>query len=248
MARKMQWWRGKFQQVPTMANDRIKEFIASSAWGTMLTVEQRRRVERDAFELTAHEGQTICHRGRRSENWYGVAEGLVKVSNVARCGRPTTLIGIPAGGWFGEGSVLKNELRPYDVVALRTSCLAVVPASTFHWLFESSLSFNHFLIAQLNARLAQFVIRLEHFRSFDPDRHVAHCLAELFNAELHPGTAPTLQISQGELALLAGVSRQLANRALQRLEGAELLQTSYGAIRILNIEALRVFASEPEES
>jgi DNA-binding GntR family transcriptional regulator len=69
----------------------------------------------------------------------------------------------------------------------------------------------------------------------------------LFNPELHPGTASTLQISQGELAFLAGVSRQLANRALQRLEGAELLQTSYGAIRILDIEALRAFASAPEE-
>ncbi len=103
------------------------------------------------------------------------------------------------------------------------------------------------LIDQLNARLAQFVIRLEHFRSFVPDRHVAHCLAELFNSELYPGTATTLQISQEEIAFLAGVSRQLVNRTLGRLEEAQLLQLSYGSIRILDIEALRAFASVPEE-
>ena len=170
----------------------------------------------------------------------------MKVSNVTRDGRPTSLIGIPTGGWFGEGSVLKNESRPYDVVALRASHLAQVPAATFHWLLGCSLPFNRFLIEQLNARLAQFVIRVEHFRSSGPERHVAHCLAELFNAELYPGTAAMLRISQEEIALLAGVSRQLVNRALHRLEDAKLLQASYGSIRILDIEALRAFASEAE--
>jgi CRP-like cAMP-binding protein len=132
-------------------------------------------------------------------------------------------------------------------VALRDSRLALVPASTFHWLLGTSLPFNRFLIDQLNARLAQFVIRVEHSRSFHPDRHVAHCLAELFNTELYPGTATTLQISQEEIAFLAGVSRQLANRALRRLEDEKLLQVSYGSIRIINVEALRAFASKPED-
>ncbi|CAN7560365.1 Crp/Fnr family transcriptional regulator [Pseudoduganella sp. LjRoot289] len=230
-----------------MASEGIKDFIASSQWGAALTGAELRRVLCDASEMTADGGQTVCHRGVRAEYWYGVADGLVKVSNVSRGGRPTSLIGIPTGGWFGEGSVLKNETRPYDVVALRASRLALVPSSTFHWLLGTSLPFNRFLIEQLNARLAQFVIRLEHFRSSAPEKHVAHCLAELFNAELYPGTAAKLQISQEELALLAGVSRQLANRTLHRLEEAQLLQTSYGSIRILNIEALRAFASEPLE-
>lgn len=230
-----------------MASDLIKNFIAHSLWGKNLTAEQLRRVENETSELVASAGQTVCHRGVRSDYWYGVAEGLVKVSNVSCSGRPTTLIGIPAGGWFGEGSVLKNEIRPYDVVALRGSRLALVPAATFHWLLGTSLPFNRFLIDQLNARLAQFVIRVEHSRSFHPDRHVAHCLSELFNAELYPDTATTLQISQEEIAFLAGVSRQLANRALRRLEDEKLLEVSYGSIRIFNVEALRVFAAEPDD-
>jgi CRP-like cAMP-binding protein len=167
---------------------------------------------------------------------------------VSRSGRPTTFIGIPSGGWFGEGSVLKNEIRPYDVVALRESHLVQVPALTFHWLLGASLPFNRFLIDQLNARLAQFVVRLEHARSNDPDRHVAHCLAELFNSDLYPGTSATLELSQGEIALMAGVSRGFANRALRRLEDTKLLQVGYGSIRILSTDALRSFASEPGDA
>ncbi|WP_156885846.1 Crp/Fnr family transcriptional regulator [Massilia niastensis] len=227
-----------------MSCAQTKEFIASSLWGRGLTGEELQRVQSETSELTVQAGQTVCHRGMLSEYWYGVVDGLVKVSNVTRAGRTTSLIGIPAGGWFGEGSVLKNELRPYDVVALRTSRLALVPATTFHWLLGTSFPFNRFLIDQLNARLAQFVIRLEHFRSSTPERHVAHCLAELFNTQLYPGTATRLQISQEEVAFLAGVSRQLVCRTLHRLEEAGVLQSSYGSLRILDIQALRAFASE----
>lgn len=230
-----------------MASDLVKDFIASSLWGVSLTAQQLRRVLSDASELVVEGGQTICHRGVRSEYWYGVTDGLVKVSNVSRGGRSTSLIGIPTGGWFGEGSVMKNEIRPYDVVALRKSRLALVPAATFHWLLDTSLSFNRYLVEQLNARLAQFVIRVEHLRSSTPERHVAHCLAELFNADLYPGTASQLQISQVELALLAGVSRQLVNRTLHRLEEMHLVQTSYVSLRICDIDALRAFASESQE-
>jgi CRP/FNR family transcriptional regulator, cyclic AMP receptor protein len=227
-----------------MASERINEFIASSAWGEKLFPEHLQNVQREASELKASAGQIICHRGQRSEYWYGVAEGLVKVSNVTSDGRPTTLIGIPAGGWFGEGSVIKHEKRPYDVVALRDSLLVQISAETFHWLLNTSLPFNHYLIAQLNSRLAQFVIRVEHFRSYAPERHVAHCLAELFNPVLYPGTTPTLQISQEEIAFLAGVSRGIVNRALRHLEEAKLVHVSYGAVSILDLAALRAFATD----
>jgi CRP/FNR family transcriptional regulator, cyclic AMP receptor protein len=229
-----------------MATERINHFIATSLWGACLTAEQLARVQRDTSELHVSAGETIGLQGLRAEYWYGVEDGLVKVCNVFINGKPTTLIGIPPGGWFGEGSVLKNEIRPYDVVAIRESYLALVPASTFHWLLEVSLPFNRFLINQLNARLAQSVIRVEHLRSKHPERHIAHCIAELFMVELYPKTSTSLQISQGEIALLAGLSRQLVNRTLQRLELEGLLKVTYGSLTITDVDGLRHFASSAD--
>ncbi len=232
----------------SMRSEQLAEFIAASAWGRNLTAEQLQRVCNEASELKVEAGQTVCHQGVLAEYWYGVIEGLVKVSTVSRGGRPTTFIGIPAAGWFGEGAVLKHQIRPYDVVALRPSRLALIPTATFHWLLQASLPFNAFLIGHLNARLAQFVIRLEHARSHDPDRHVMHCLAELFNPELYPGTATTFQISQEEIAFLAGVSRQLVNRALRQLEEAKLVAVNYGSITILDVDALRALAAQQDDA
>ena len=42
------------------------------------------------------------------------------MSNDNADGTSMTYSGLPPGGWFGEGTVLKNEARRYDVVALAT--------------------------------------------------------------------------------------------------------------------------------
>jgi CRP/FNR family cyclic AMP-dependent transcriptional regulator len=148
------------------------------------------------------------------------------------------------GGWLGEGSVLKGELRPYGVVALRDSRIALMP---FHYLVANSLGFCHFMIDQLNARLGQFIALAESYRMQDISSRVASCLAELFNPQLNPRTNPVLQISQEEIGRLAGISRQLAHRALHELEDAGLLHIRYGSIDVLNVDGLRIYAREHSE-
>jgi CRP-like cAMP-binding protein len=68
--------------------------------------------------------------------------------NTGADGRTSTFTGVPAGGWFGEGSLLKTEARRYDVVALRASRIAWVPRRMFEWLLNTSLPFNRFVLVQ----------------------------------------------------------------------------------------------------
>lgn len=77
-------------------------------------------------------------------------------------GKAATLTGVPTGGWFGEGSLLKSEPRRYDAVALRDCRIALTPRATFTRLLDSSIAFNRFLLEQLNERLAQFIAMLEY--------------------------------------------------------------------------------------
>ena len=39
-------------------------------------------------------------------------------------GIPITFTGVPPGGWFGEGTVLKREAYRYNIQALRKSVVA----------------------------------------------------------------------------------------------------------------------------
>jgi CRP-like cAMP-binding protein len=156
-------------------------------------------------------------------------------------GKTTTFTGLSAGGWFGEGSMLKTDARRYDVVALRESQVAYMNRSTFQWLLDHSIPFNRFLIIQLNERLGQFIGMMEHERLLDTDARLARCLASMFNPVLYPGISREIKISQEEIGFLAGISRQRVNQALRKLEDAALLRIDYGSITILDLDGLRCF-------
>lgn len=221
--------------------------LRAAAWAGGLTREQLQRVELETQDRFYSAGEIVCRKSSAATHWIGIVEGMVKVDVLSADGRSTTLTGVTNGGWLGEGSVLKGELRPYGIVALRDSRIALMPSQTFHYLVANSLSFCHFMIDQLNARLGQFIALAESYRMHDISSRVAGCLAELFNPQLNPQTHPVLHISQEEIGRLAGISRQVAHRALHELEEAGLLHIRYGSIDILNVDGLRVYAREHSE-
>lgn len=172
----------------------------------------------------------------------GVVSGMVKVDTMEEDGRGTTFIGVSRGGWLGEGSLLKGELRPYEVVALQESRIAFMPRRTFIWLYESNLSFNDFLISQLNARLSQFISVVERARMGDTSVQVAFGVASLFNPLLNPSPDRKVRISQEELGKLCGLSRQIVSSGLHRLQQVGLITVEYGQIRVLDISGLNKVA------
>ena len=199
------------------------------------------RVEAETQVRTLPVGVPACRKGEPVEHWIGVIDGLVKMTSVTSEGKTTTLTGVTSGGWFGEGSLLKDRLRKYDVVTLRESIVAYMPRATFEWLLDTSIEFNRFLLMQLNERLGQFIAMVEYERLLETDARVARALAGLFNPVLYPDQATEIQLSQEELGYLTGISRQRANQALQVLEKARLLKVEYGRIRILDLDGLRSF-------
>ena len=211
----------------------------TAAWYGVLNQEQQARVLRDTAIYNVCAGDMIERRGQPSQVWIGVISGLIKVSVGNADGKLASLTGVPSGGWIGEGSLLKREIRKYDVVALRDSTIAKLPSATFEWLLDTSIPFNRFLLQQLNERVAQFIGKAESDRLHQPEARVARCLAELFNPILYPGMGMRLEITQEEIGFLARVSRQRVNQALQLLESINLVKLAYGSVEVLDLKGLR---------
>ncbi|HMG24056.1 MAG TPA: Crp/Fnr family transcriptional regulator, partial [Kofleriaceae bacterium] len=180
------------------------------------------------------------------DHWIGVIEGFATITMANAAGKLLNAMVVPAMGWFGEGSMLKDEPRRYDAVAVRDSLIAYMPRSTFRWLVDNNIGFVRFLLVQLNERLGQFIGTVESDRLLGPDERVAHCLASMFNPILYPGMPSVLQISQEEIGNLVGLSRQRVNRALKTLEDAGLLQIDYGGIRVKDVAGLFRFETKAD--
>ncbi len=208
-------------------------------WLGRLDAIERERVLADLRVVTVQPGELVCRLGRPVTYWFGVIDGLLKMSNDSAVGLPITFTGVPSGGWFGEGTVLKNEVYRYNIQALRPSVVAGITAGTFHWLLDRSIGFNRFVMMQLNERLGQFIGAREIDRLNHPDERVARSLAALFHPVLYPGVGELLRITQQELAYLVGLSRQRAREALRTLQAVQVIRVEYGGVQVLDLERLR---------
>ena len=212
---------------------------AAIPWLVQLTPAERARVLPEITAADALPGDLVCRMGRPVTYWFGVIEGLLKMSADNAQGQTMTFTGLPSGGWFGEGTALKREPYRYNIQALRNSVVAGLPVDTFHWLLDHSIGFNRFVMNQLNERLGQFIAAREIDRMNDADVRVARSLASLFNPVLFPGVGQVLRITQQELAYLVGLSRQRVNQALSALQTQGSIRIEYGGLRVLNLAALR---------
>jgi CRP/FNR family cyclic AMP-dependent transcriptional regulator len=213
--------------------------LAGVPWLKVIKPDEYQRAVGEIKVSDALPGDYVCRVGRPVTYWFGVVEGLLKMSSDNDQGQTMTFTGVPPGGWFGEGTALKRESYRYNIQALRRSIVAGLPVDTFHWLLDHSIGFNRFVMNQLNERLAQFIAAREIDRMHNPDLRVARSLAALFNPVLFPGVGDVLRITQQELAYLVGLSRQRVNEALTALEAQGTIQVEYGGLRILDLTALR---------
>ena len=213
--------------------------LSAIPWVRLLSADELDRAVADLKVADASPGDMVCRTGRPATYWFGVIDGLLKMSTDNAQGQTMTYTGVPPGGWFGEGTALKRENYRYNIQALRKSRVAGLHIDTFHWLLDHSIGFNRFVMNQINERLGQFIAAREIDRMNNPDVRVARSLAALFNPVLYPGVGEVLRITQQELAYLVGLSRQRVNEALTTLAEQGSIRVEYGGLRVLDISALR---------
>ena len=220
--------------------------LADIPWLKTLDAHERSVAVADLKVVQVATGELLCRVGRPATYWFGVVDGLLKMSNDSELGVPITFTGVPPGGWFGEGTVIKREVYRYNIQALRKSVVAGLGVDTFHWLLDRSIPFNRFITQQLNERLGQFIAA----REIDRIKRPRCARRPQPGRVVSPGALPrrrwpVLRITQQELGYLVGLSRQRVNEALAALQEGGAISVEYGGVRVLDLELLRRFVSAP---
>lgn len=226
--------------------DAPDSFLTRTPWCSMLPEELRIRVTEEAYLRSYARGDHVARKGEPCASWLGVLDGLLKVRAVMKNGKSVMFTGVPTGSWVGEGSIIKRELRRYDVVAMRETRVVHLPAATFRWLLDTSIEFNRFIMCHLNERLGQYIGMVEMAREDRPMFRIARALVSLTNPILYPNMGPIIPISQEEFGELAGLSRQTANGAIQELERAGFLSKAYGGVLVRDMQGLLRLCEEAD--
>ncbi|MFT7774835.1 Crp/Fnr family transcriptional regulator [Roseateles sp.] len=214
----------------------MRAYLEATPLGGRLAPAELQELQALAVERSFARGAHLVAVGAVPTHWIGVIEGLVSLSVTHADGDQTMLDAVGDGGWFGEGTLLKGLSWQFDAVALRRTRAVLIPVSQFRCLRDTSLGFNHYLQDLLNARLGALIGTAICARHAPLEARVARAVADL--AQRSPPGDALLRLSQAEVALLAGTSRQRANVALKRLAEQGLVDVVRGGLKVRDLERL----------
>jgi CRP/FNR family transcriptional regulator, cyclic AMP receptor protein len=215
----------------------LRCFMQASSWAAGLRAETLDRLWVATSVRELKPSEVLGRQGELSTHWYGVMRGLLRMDRLCEHGNAVSLAAGPMGTWFGEAMLVLREPRNYEVASMRSSMVACVSASVFRATLKEDAQFNEAILRMLGKRVRTVTELFAQQRGLDPLRHIARILVSMVGQARH-GPILQVDVSQEELAQLAGVARQRVNQALRSLQLRGLIETSYASVVVRDLHGL----------
>jgi len=209
-----------------------------------LTEDELSRLLQDAREHHAKKGKALLEQGDEGDFLIILLEGEARITVYTSNGREIVLDYASAGSVLGEIALLDGGTRTASVIAMEP----VRYLTLSRGLFERVIADHHEIALRLMRELAQRLRRanqtIENDRAYAAAPRLARFLLRLLaNAK---GSSDLITLSQTELAMFAGISRENINRQLNLWSQAGLVALEQGKIRVLDVEWLEDVADAME--
>jgi CRP-like cAMP-binding protein len=215
--------------------------MRESHWLSLIPEELAGLVVGKCVTRELKKGKALWHFGDEVDGLYFIQSGCIRVETTQSEQGPAMLIIFNQGSWIGEAEIIAGTSRITTMHALRDCSLLFLPRRDLSallkqfpelWRGLGYIASEHLYVAV--AGMSDLVIRSSSHR-------LAAILLRLCGARV-PGFSGSinleLDITQSELAQLCNVSRSVISEHLEELEQRGIVQTGYGRLRILDVEAL----------
>lgn len=207
----------------------------------LLAADQRAALTARSTRHTHPLGTVLLREGEASRAVLVLASGTVKVVATGIGGHRALLAIRVAGDVLGELSVLDGRPHSATVVAMGPVELLRITSDDFGALLRDRPGVAYALLQVLSGRLRLANLRRVQQIETTAAQRVATALAEL--AADHgtlgeDGVAIVVPLSQDDLAMMVGASREAVVRALRTLRDERVIRTGRQRITILQPEAL----------
>lgn len=198
-----------------------------------------------ARETTARKGDALIRQGDDADSLFILLDGQARVTVYSANGREIVLEYAGPGTVLGEIALLDGGTRTASVIAMGPVRYLVLPRS----VFERVLAENHRialrLMRELAARLRRANQTIENDRAYAAGPRLARFLLRLAGEEDEAKQA-VIRLSQTELALFAGISRENINRQLAVWGQEGIVTVEHGSLTILDRTTLEDIADALE--
>jgi CRP-like cAMP-binding protein len=193
------------------------------------------------FEKTAERGKLLTLEGDLAGELYFVASGVVKILKTSPDGKEQILSIVRPGESF-------NDVPVFDGGPTPTSAQAMGPV-VLYGIRKTDLEATLAKYPQLALNVSKVLAsRVRHLVSLVEDlsfKQVIGRVAKILLENAGDGTGPRPQLTQQEMAAMAGTAREVVGRSLKALEERGAIRLERHRIIIKDKEALRQTAEAP---
>ncbi len=184
-------------------------------------------------------GQIIFQQGDRGEALFIIASGLVRVFTLGDDGSEATIALLSEGESLGELALIDGGLRSASAVALEATSTVTITRDDFRDWLERTPAASLALLETLSARVRRTNQDLTDLVLLDLSERLARRLLALADA----ANGDSIRMTQAELGVRLGVTREAVNKQLRALERAGAVTLGRGSITVRDVDALWIAAS-----
>ncbi|WP_211299361.1 Crp/Fnr family transcriptional regulator [Pukyongiella litopenaei] len=173
-------------------------------------------------------GKALFREGDHTVGMYGVGSGAIDIEFAPDGIDGLTTVRVQPGGWLGQSTLLPTMTRPFNLVAAVDSRVYFLSRNTLRNFLAGQPEFWPEFYALALRQVLTMMTYLGEAQWLTPEARVARQLLRLSVTE------NVIEIRQGELVILTGMSRSNVRRALRNLAEAKAVNTRYRSIEIVD--------------
>lgn len=194
---------------------------------------------------TFERGETIFHQGSLGSVMYGIVSGQVRIFTVSEAGQELSVTILRAGDFFGELALLDGLPRSASAVAMCRTTALLLHRAAFLDAIATHPPIAVSILEAMAARLRQSTNHADMLGTGTATQRITRqllLLAKRYGRNEGNSIRIDLRLTQDDLASLAGVTRETANRVLASLREQRFITVSRTYVSILDWNALEVRA------
>ncbi len=196
-----------------------------------------------ATRIRLGENQVLFYAGDAGDGCHRVDDGLLKVTMLSRSGNERILAFLGPRTVVGELSMIDGLPRSASVVAVRPTALSFVSRAAFTTFAKKHPELYEYLVTLLAARLRETNAAIAAGSFLSREGRLACTLLELagdFGQDAGDGrTIIRQKIGQRDLAAMAGIARESANRIINDWQRRKMISRLSGYYCIEKKEQLQ---------
>ena len=227
-----------------MLDEQYLPHLNNNLWYSQLEPSFQQFILEHAHMLEVQKDQSIFLSGDTFNGLYAVLEGAVRLGYIDIQGKETVAAIAEPIMWFGEISLVDQQPRSHDAIAVQKSVILHLPSANLQLLLQQHPQF-WFHIAQLTSQKLRFAfLELISFQTQNIKQRLAQRLLFILNGYGNHLSIEqnSIHLSQEQLAQMLVCSRQTVNQELQELEKQGVLKVAFRKIEILDFNLLHQIA------